>query len=128
MTSQSFPNLPPFPSTVPTAPLLRLSLSKLLARDENETKRLLQACEEIGFFYLSLDDPNTGTSLQSDADALFDVGERLFDLDLAEKQKYDFSQAKSYFGYKAQGAAFADKTGAPDRNEFYNVVLHSIYI
>lgn len=121
MTSQSFANLPPFPSTVPTAPLLRLSLSKLLVHDQTETSRLLQACEDIGFFYLNLEDSETGASLQGDADALFDVGERVFDLDPAEKQKYDFSQQKSYFGYKAQGAAVVDKDGRLDRNEFYNV-------
>lgn len=125
MTLQSFPDLPEFPSTVPTAPLLRLSLSKLLAHDVNETNRLLQACTDIGFFYLHLDDENTGASLQNDADALFEVGERLFDLDLAEKEKYDFSQQKSYFGYKGHGAGVIDKDGTLDRNEFYNVV-HSL--
>lgn len=112
---------PPFPSTVPTAPLLRLSLSKLLAHDPTETARLLQASEEIGFFYLDLSDSETGQSLQHDADNLFTVGEQVFDLDLEEKQKYDFSQQKSYFGYKGQGAAIVDKKGRVDRNEFYNV-------
>lgn len=118
----NFPGLPPFPDSVPTAPLLRLSLEKLLANDEAETNRLLQACEEIGFFYLNLQDSQTGKSLLSDADDLFRVGGNLFDLDLAEKQKYDFSQQKSYFGYKAQGAAMVDKNGNLDRNEFYNVL------
>lgn len=117
----NFSDLAPFPDNVQTAPLLRLSLEKLLANDKAETQRLFQACEEIGFFYLNLQDSQTGSSLLKDADKLFQVGENLFDLDLAEKQKYDFSQQKSYFGYKAQGAAIVDRNGNLDRNEFYNV-------
>lgn len=119
--ANNFSDLPPFPDNVQTAPLLRLSLEKLLANDKAETQRLFQACEEIGFFYLNLEDSETGSSLLEDADKLFQVGENLFDLDLAEKQKYDFSQQKSYFGYKAQGAAIVDRSGNLDRNEFYNV-------
>lgn len=128
MTTQTnannFPGIPPFPDNVQTAPLLRLSLEKLLAHDEAESERLLQACEDIGFFYLNLEDSKTGSSLLNDADELFQVGGNLFDLDLAEKQQYDFSEQKSYFGYKAQGASVVDRNGNLDRNEFYNVCSH----
>ena len=130
MTAQSitnnFPDLPPFPDDVPTAPLLRLSLEKLLARDETEFQHLLQACEEIGFFYLNLEDSEAGSSILRDADELFQVGEDLFKLDLSEKQKYDFSGQNSYFGYKGQGAAVVDRNGNLDRNEFYNVCCPAI--
>lgn len=132
MTTQtevnSFPDLPPFPDTVQTAPLLRLSLEKLLSHDEVEIQRLFQACVEIGFFYLNLEDSKTGSSLLKDADHLFQVGEKLFDLDLDEKKKYDFTEQKSYFGYKAQGANYADKNGNLDRNEFYNVCPPTLQI
>ncbi|PLN86017.1 Clavaminate synthase-like protein [Aspergillus taichungensis] len=117
----NFNGLPPFPSTVPTAPLLRLSLSKLLTQDETETKRLIEASEEIGFFYLDLQEPSCGNDLLDAADKLFQTGKDLFSLDLEEKQKYDFSGQKSYFGYKSQGAAVVDRQGNLDRNEFYNV-------
>lgn len=117
----NFPDLPPFPDNVPTAPLLRLSLAKLFAGDTAEYERLFQASVEIGFFYLDLQETGLGTSLLSDADNLFKVGEKLFELDLEEKNRYDFSGQNSYFGYKAQGVAVVDKDGNLDRNEFYNV-------
>lgn len=110
---------PPFPDDVPTAPLLRLSLHKLLKRDEAEVERFNRACEDLGFFYLDLE--ADGDSLLRDANQLFNVAEALCDLPVKEKEKYDFSSQKSYFGYKAQGAAVVDRNGNLDRNEFYNV-------
>ncbi|OQD76539.1 hypothetical protein PENDEC_c004G02001 [Penicillium decumbens] len=117
----NFPGLPPFPDDVPTAPLLRLSLGKLLAGDATECERLFQASIEIGFFYLDLQDSDHGISLLRDADNLFTIGERLFELNLEEKMRYDFSAQNSYFGYKRPGAVVVDKQGNVDRNEFYNV-------
>ena len=119
LPSISTNSLPPFPENIPIAPLLRLSLQKLLQRDQTELDRFNRACEDLGFFYLDLSGP--GDSLQHDADQLFNVAEQLCDLPLEEKSKYDFSAQKSYFGYKAQGAAVVDKHGNLDRNEFYNV-------
>ncbi|KAJ5280575.1 hypothetical protein N7478_005947 [Penicillium angulare] len=115
-----FPDLPPFPNDVPTAPLLQLSLQKLLAGDSTELDRLFQASVDIGFFYLDIRDCDLGASLQKDADSLFDVGKTLFELSLEEKKKYDFSAQNSYFGYKGQGVSVVDKQGNLDRNEFYN--------
>jgi isopenicillin N synthase-like dioxygenase len=123
MTSQAQAP-PPFPDDVPTAPLLRISFEKLLQRNDAELERFNRACEDLGFFYLDLTGP--GDALLRDADKLFDIGEELFNLPLEEKMKYDFSEKKSYFGYKAQGAAVIDKKGNVDRNEFYNV-CNSIY-
>jgi isopenicillin N synthase-like dioxygenase len=117
----NFQDLPPFPEDIPTAPLLRLSLEKLLAHDEVEIRRFCDACEDIGFFYLDLRGTETGHSMLTDCDQLFRVGEALFDLTLEEKKTYDFSKQNSYFGYKAQGAAVVDRKGNLDRNEFYNV-------
>jgi isopenicillin N synthase-like dioxygenase len=116
---QTYENAPPFPDNVPTAPLLRLSLAKLLDRDPAELNRFVRACEDLGFFYLDLYGP--GDSILADADQLFQVGEKLFDLPLEEKKQYDFQQRKSYFGYKGYGANVVDKDGNLDRNEFYNV-------
>ena len=113
--------LPPFPNNVPTAPLIRISLQKLLSNDVGESERFFTACEELGFFYLDLQNTHEGTSILNDADALFDLGEQFFDLDLEEKRSYDFSGQNSYVGYKGYGTAVIDKAGALDRNEFYNV-------
>ena len=118
--TQTVESTPPFPDHVPQAPLLRLSLHKLLDRDRGEVERFNRACEDLGFFYLDLE--GDGDSLLRDANELFDVNEAFCDLPLEEKVKYDFSAKKSYFGYKQQGAAVIDRKGTLDRNEFYNVV------
>lgn len=120
-SSENFPDIPPFPDDVATAPLLRLSLQKLLARHETEIQRFFTACKDVGFFYLDLRGPETGDTMLGEADGLFGVGERLYELDVEEKRKYDFSKQNSYFGYKEQGAAVVDRDGSLDRNEFYNV-------
>lgn len=117
--TQTFDDVPPFPDDVPTAPLLRLSLAKLIQRDAEEVHRFVRASEDLGFFYLDLNGP--GDSLLADADQLFKVGAELFELPLEEKKKYDFQHKKSYFGYKGFGANVADRYGNLDRNEFYNV-------
>lgn len=50
----SFDDIPPFPDDVPTAPLLRISLKKLLLGDQQEVDRLWEACCKLGFLYLDL--------------------------------------------------------------------------
>ncbi|GAB7359732.1 hypothetical protein MBLNU230_g6906t1 [Neophaeotheca triangularis] len=140
-----YTGLPPFPEHVPQAPLLRISLRKLLAKDDIELSRLWKASCELGFFYLDLrdasedrDDSGTkrdsahsdlsGKSAAIDGDAylktanqLFSLGEEVFSLPVEEKQKYDFKDQGSYFGYKGLGAGIIDKSGTRDRNEFYNI-------
>ncbi|KAL3459163.1 hypothetical protein BJX64DRAFT_291561 [Aspergillus heterothallicus] len=117
----TFEGLPPFPDDILTAPLLRLSLKKLVERNEVEIRRLNSACEELGFFYLDLQDADSVLDILKDVDSLFQIGTKLFELPLEEKQRYDLSSQQSYFGYKAQGAAVVDRQGNLDRNEFYNV-------
>ena len=50
----TFPGLPPFPKDVPTAPLLRIELKKLLEGNREEEERCWRACCELGFFYVDL--------------------------------------------------------------------------
>lgn len=109
-----FPTLPAFPSTLPTAPLLRISLQKLLDSDATESTRLWEACKDVGFFYLDLrgavgkvnvgedgvGEKVNGDSLLGDADELFGVAEEFFGLPVEEKGLYDFKSRGSYFGYK----------------------------
>ena len=146
-----YTDLPPFPADVPTAPLLRLSLRKLVEGDEAEEERLWRASCEVGFFYLDLRDADAegagkrdskqdllpgvsgdgggepkegevnGSALIQDAEKLFKLGEKVYELPVAEKQKYDFKDQGSYFGYKGLGAGVVDAQGTRDRNEFYNV-------
>ena len=138
-----FRNLPPFPTDVPTAPLLRLSLVKLLDRDQEEEARLWKACTELGFFYLDLrpvpsasederkrDSAHVslagtncidGAGLLHDAEHLFELGEKVFSIPVEEKQKYDMNDQRSYFGYKGLGQGIVDAKGTRDANEFWNV-------
>ncbi|EEH22630.2 hypothetical protein PABG_04841 [Paracoccidioides brasiliensis Pb03] len=120
---QNFAGIPLFADDVPCAPLLRLSLEKLVNHDEAEVQRFFSACKELGFFYLDL----RGSPILAEADELFGIGEQLFELDLDEKRRYDFSKQNSYFGYKEKGAAIVDKQGNADRNEFYNVSKDDIF-
>ena len=118
--SEAFADLPFFPDNVPTAPLLRISLSKLLAADTDEQERCWQACQELGFFYLDLRG-DSGEALLEDADQLFQLMRTFYELPVSEKVKYDFKSKGSYFGYKGYGEGIIDAKGTRDRNEFYNV-------
>jgi isopenicillin N synthase-like dioxygenase len=123
--TRDFPGLPPFPKDVATAPLLCLCLQKLLAFDAYEIKRLVEACEDLGFFYLDLQNCGSTSDILDDVDKLFAISKEFFSLSLEEKKKYDFSAQNSYFGYKSQGAVVVDKNGTRDRNESYNVINHA---
>ena len=46
--------LPSFPKDVPTAPLLRVELKKLLEGNREEEEWYWRACCELGFFYVDL--------------------------------------------------------------------------
>ncbi|KAK1917831.1 hypothetical protein P3342_000548 [Pyrenophora teres f. teres] len=134
----TFPGLPSFPDNVPTAPLLRISLQKLLQHDEEEQNRCWKACCELGFFYLDVRNAATpprsitgdeneseqaidGDALLQDVDTLFSVMKDFYNLDVQEKTKYDFKAQGTYFGYKGYGEGIVDAKGTKDRNEFYNI-------
>ncbi|EDU41318.1 PcbC Isopenicillin N synthase [Pyrenophora tritici-repentis] len=137
-TRDTFRGLPPFPDNVPTAPLLRISLQKLLQHDEEEQNRCWKACCELGFFYLDVRNANTpprstngdeneseqaidGDALLQDVDNLFSVMKEFCSLDVQEKTRYDFKAQGTYFGYKGYGEGIMDAKGTKDRNEFYNI-------
>lgn len=117
----SFPNLPRFPANIPTAPLHRLSLLKLRL-DPTESERLFSSCKDLGFFYLDLRGDEEGEKLLAQADQLFELGPKLYDLGREELSKYDYKKVGSYAGYKGYGSAVVDEKGNLDRNEFYNVL------
>lgn len=122
-----FAGLPPFPDDVPTVPLLRISLQKLIDNDTAELSRLWEACTELGFFYLDMRDAQSqdsslrGDDFLADCDRLFEVAKEFYQLPVEEKVKYDFKAKGSYFGYKGYGDGIIDAKGSKDRNEFYNV-------
>ena len=107
LEEHNFPGIPPFPTSVPLAPLHRISLSKLLEHDTEEENRLWQACCDIGFFYLDLRTGNVDAPDEVDTsqilrlvDNLFQLEESFFDLPLEEKIKYDFAERlKVHYGF-----------------------------
>lgn len=117
---ETFPNLPPFPTDVPTAPLLRLSLSAL-GKSEVESSSLFTASKDLGFFYLDLRGDQLGEALLKESHRLFEVSKELFDEGPDELEKFDYSAQGSYYGYKGLGKKAVDLKGTKDRNEFYNV-------
>lgn len=138
-THQNFATLPPFPSNIPTAPLLKISLSNLLQKNASEEQKLYSACRDLGFFYLDLQSPPStappdtgsagpGSALLSTSSQLFTLGQEIFALPLEEKLQYDLSSQNSYFGYKGYGAGVIDSNGTRDRVEFWNIskddILH----
>lgn len=123
--TKDYPHLPPFPTDVQTAALLRISLKKLLENDPVERDRLYQACVEIGFFYLYLGDSDDGKTLLDKAETLFGIQKQFFDLSTEEKQKYDFSGIGSVLGWKGPGLALVDNKGNVDRNEGFSVSILS---
>src|SRR5271169_6261865 len=87
LTSSS-PNIPPFPTDIPIAPLTRLSLARLRS-DKAESNCLYNASKTLGFFCLDLRDDTQGKELLSEAEKLFRVGEQLHDLGREELVNYD---------------------------------------
>lgn len=110
-----------FPDDVPTAPLVTISLAKLIAGDEREDERLFEASRSLGFFYLNMQGCSEGESLLKGSNDMFDLNESFYSLPLQERAKYDFAAEGMYFGYKGMGAEVIDGKGTKDKNEIYNV-------
>jgi isopenicillin N synthase-like dioxygenase len=114
--------LPPFPDDVPIAPLVTISLCKLVESTSSiEHERLFSAAKSLGFFYLDVRGTPEGEHLLQQADDMFDLMDEFFSLPIEEKAKYDFAAKKSYFGYKGIGKEVVDGKGTRDKNEIYNV-------
>lgn len=78
----------PVPADADIAVLPTISFSSLTARDPNELKKLLKACEGVGFFYLDLRGAASKNVLQ-DWRSVLDFMELYFGQDLAAKMLDD---------------------------------------
>jgi len=107
--------LPPFPSNLPTHPLLIVDYELLKAGDVQEIDKLWQAATVLGFWYLK----NHG--VDDEINQMFEMAAETMDLPLEEKMKYEQGDLGSSFGYKAAGANATDEAGNPDMIEFINV-------
>lgn len=79
----------PFPEDVPTIPLERISLCKLLNGDKVEAERVFNICTSTGFFYLDMLDHATGRQTWRSACSIRRLGqERLSNTPMEEKLQY----------------------------------------
>ena len=101
MVSQRlFDGLPPFPENVPTADVPKFSLAKLSSGDASYASKLFETCRRTGFFLLEMGGEETGDNIIKEIDAMFDISNSIFDLDIEEKRKYAQEASKGRFtGY-----------------------------
>ncbi|TFK62217.1 Clavaminate synthase-like protein [Pluteus cervinus] len=115
VTVPQFGGIPPFPTNVPTHPLLVIDYELLKRHDEKEIERLWEAGTKLGFWYLK----NHGA--EKEVDGMFEMGKETMSLPLEEKMKYEQGDSGRSFGYKAAGANAVDAYGTLDTVEFLNV-------
>ncbi|KIJ06004.1 hypothetical protein PAXINDRAFT_103550 [Paxillus involutus ATCC 200175] len=107
--------LPPFPTDVPTHPLLIIDFELIKAGDYVESERLWEAATTLGFWYLK----NHGAD--KEVEAMFDVGAETLALPLEEKMKFEQGDEGQSCGYKKSGANAVDASGQLDAVEFINI-------
>ena len=78
----------PIPADADIAALPTISFSSLTARDPDELDKLLQACQDVGFFYLDLRGAASKNILQ-DWRSVLDFMALYFDQDLSTKSLDD---------------------------------------
>ncbi|KAF2716389.1 hypothetical protein K431DRAFT_323856 [Polychaeton citri CBS 116435] len=98
--------LPPFRDDVPTVSLLRVSLRKLVQKDETEVEGIATSMLRYRTFLLGFKICSC-EALLNDAGRLFSLGEAIF-------------AVPSYLGYNAMSARFIDGHGRKYRKEFFN--------
>ena len=112
---------PPFPPNITTAPLVSISLAKLEAGDEDESKAFFEASKNLGFFYLNTEGSTLGDKLVSEAEELHEVQQEFFKQPNEEKEQYAREKIDPFFGYRHGDLNMKDEDGTPKRNETYNV-------
>jgi len=124
MPVPAYTELPPFPDDVKTAPLVTLSLPKLLASDPAEVASFFQVSQNLGFFYLSVLGCPEGDQLYADAQDLLELQKQFFDLPDDQKAIADrdnIPESDGFYGYKRLGTLVMDTKGTRDRHEAFNL-------
>ncbi|KAM3075715.1 hypothetical protein ACMFMG_007846 [Clarireedia jacksonii] len=110
-----------FPNDVPTIPLARISIAKLLSGDEEEAKTLFHVCSNEGFFYLDLNTEPKGQNFSNKAQKLHHVAKDVFqNVSIDDKLSFIPTDSSGHLdtGYKCTSL---DKDRNPDRVEFLNI-------
>lgn len=111
MPSLKEKDIPAFPNDLPLADIYFVDYQKLKAGDQDESRKVFDACRGFGFFYL--------TNTNIDYNFMFDLAQDVFDLPLDTKMKYEMGNTGAYYGYKMSGSNYVDEKGTPDKSEFY---------
>ncbi|CAD6564679.1 MAG: hypothetical protein ASARMPREDX12_002410 [Alectoria sarmentosa] len=121
MVSQElFDALPSFPDVL-TADVPKFSLSRLSSGDSAYAHKVFKTCCTTGFFLLEM-----GDDMVNEIDAMFDISNNIFDLEIEEKSRYAQNAFEGKFtGWKDVGIMKTD-SGAPDRCEFYALAQDDI--
>ncbi|KAJ7780376.1 hypothetical protein B0H14DRAFT_3894052 [Mycena olivaceomarginata] len=112
---------PPFPSDIPTAPLVSISLAKLESGEEEESNAFFEACKNLGFFYMNTEGSELGDNLIFEAEQLHGVQQEFFKRPNEEKEEYARGKIDPFFGYRHVELKIKDQDGRPKRNETYNM-------
>ena len=114
---------PAFPDDIKTAPLVSLSLDRLQAGDESESKAFFEAAKGLGFFYLKFEGSNLGESIVNEAEQLNALQKEFYKHPQEEKEEFAREKIDTFMGYRQAKLQITDEEGNPRRNETYNVRL-----
>ena len=117
---------PAFPDDITTAPLISISLARLEAGDEFESKALFEACKNLGFFYMELEGSSLGGRIGDGAEKLHQIQQKFFKRPNEEKEIYAREKIDPFFGYRIAPLKEKYDDGTPKRNETYNVSTHPL--
>ena len=118
---------PSFPSDLPTAGLLSISLRSLesASTDEHqvESSRLFAACRDLGFFYLDFTGSQLGESIIQEVERLHTLQQDFYALPHEEKDKYGRDKVDPFFAYRWTSCekGVKDVWGREGRREMYGV-------
>ena len=119
-TEKYFNKYPAFPDDVPVAQLPLVSFTKLISQDEQESRKLFQACVATGFFLLDFRGTKEGERILSETETLFEMNAKFHAQDYDQKMKHPFNPPHDIMGYKGLGISKVDSK-LPDRFEAYNI-------
>ena len=112
---------PPFEDNVQTAPLVTISLQKLLDGDASESKAFFDSACQLGFFYLNLLDSPMGERMVQDAERLHKVQQDFFGLPNPVKDEYTTDKVDKFFAYRFIKSGVKGADGEFIRQESLNV-------
>ena len=87
-TQKIFQGQPPFPDDLPVYNLPKLCYGKLLSGDIMESHRLFQACSQLGFFQLDLQDDESGEDFIQAAEGILDLNVKISVLPVHDKSRF----------------------------------------